>query len=153
MRLLTNTTNFLFVQQLQEKLQEKGIKSSFSEENSTYISVCGDITSYNIYVDDADFQKATAIMNSLKSQEQQTESLPWCPECGSENVTKEVIKLKYSPVWYLILDPIVFFVGLWLPHIFCWICLVCGFVLIIQFFKGETQERFTCNSCKHTFRR
>ena len=76
MRKLTNTPDIIFVQELQENLTQKGIKSSFSEENSAFISASGNITTYNLYVDDVDFQQAEAIMNSLKSQSEQIESLP-----------------------------------------------------------------------------
>lgn len=156
MRALTNSPEIVFIQELQDRLQKNGIQTSVSEENSTFISASGVITSYNVFVDDADFEKAEKIMKELKGQSNQKENLPWCPMCESEDVTKELIKHRHSSIWFAILGPLFFIAGLISPEylfFFKWIFILGGILAVIQFFRGHTEEKFTCNSCKHTFHR
>ncbi len=69
---------------LRARLSEIGIKSlTYDETNSKVARGVIDST-IDVMVDECDYERANAIYQLLLKEKESF--LPWCPECGSENV-------------------------------------------------------------------
>ncbi len=151
---LYSTPQIIDLQELQNELEKEGIKSSTSEDNSTFISPTGDITTFSLFVREEDYEKALVILKSFREHAKNVEELTWCEYCGSEDVSKEIIGHEYSSIWFLIVGVIMMvasFIGRNITMLFTYLLLIGGLLFIIQYFRGYKEEIYTCNTCKKKF--
>ena len=155
MKTLVSTPNIIEAEQIKADLQDADIDAQILEDNNTFFASTPDAANYRIIVSDDNFDKANNVLQNYRTQNKENETLPWCPECGNNDVTETIIRHRYGSIWFLILAPILLAIGLFLPIPFPWgqICLVCAFGFAIQFFIGYKVHRFKCNKCNHIFKR
>lgn len=151
---IKTSSNFLLIQQLQTILEESNIESRVEENSGLYIDASGNITTYSLLVHDEDEQRALDLLKEYDSEEDKPHSCGWCPECGSEDITKEEVKLKHSSIAFLIIGIIAIAISFIIQfYIFFYLLFIGGILSIIQYFRGHTEERYVCNKCSHRFRR
>lgn len=155
MKTLVSTPNIIEAEQIKADLQDADIDAQILEDNNTFFSSTPDATNYRIIVADDDFDNANTVLQNYREQNKENETLPWCPECGNNDVTETIIRHRYGSIWFLILAPILLAIGLFLPIPRFWgyFCLVGAICFAIQFFIGYKVHRFKCNKCNHIFKR
>ena len=86
---------------------------------------------FAVYVDAKDYTQAKDILDQFNKT--RDEELPWCPKCGSEEVTRTIVHHEHGPKWLWFLFPSALAAPL--------------------FFDEYDVEEFHCNSCGHDFKR
>jgi len=154
MERLVTTHDLTLLQELQATLDNDGITSVIEENNSTIIDASGNIITYSLLVNKPDYAKAAQIYGSLNKEIESRDEV-WCPECGSEDLSRTQTRHKHSSLVFIILAPILMLCGLLLPlgSIISWLFIAGSILFIIQFFRGYTEELFHCNKCGNTFKR
>ena len=110
-------------------LQEAGIESlTYDETNSKVARGILD-KAMDVLVKEEDYEQAQTIYLRFKSTQETI--LPWCPKCGSENVS--VVNKKNPTTRQL-------------PRIL-------ATLLTLIPFGTATTPKFTCNDCGHTWER
>lgn len=155
MKTLVSTPNIIEAEQIKADLQDANIDAQILEDNNTFFASTPDAANYRIIVADDDFDNANTILQNYHTQNKENETLPWCPECGNNDVTETIIRRRYGSIWFLILAPILLAIGIFLPIPRFWgyFCLVGAICFVIQFFIGYNVHRFKCNKCNHIFKR
>lgn len=158
MKTLVSTPNIIEAEQIKADLQDADIDAQILEDNNTFFASTPDAANYRIIVSDDDFDNANTVLQNYREQNKENETLPWCPECGNNDVTETIIRHRYGSIWFLILAPILLAIGLFipLPEYLIYIryfCLFGALCFIIQFFIGYKVHRFKCNKCNHIFKR
>lgn len=114
---------------LRSALRELGIESdTFDETNSKVARGILDQTT-DVLVKEEDYEQAMEAYLSL--QKEQPSVVPWCPKCGSENVTAK----KRNAVINRQLPRFLASLLTWIP---------CGLF---------TTKKFVCNNCGHKWER
>ena len=105
---------------------EKVPKTSAYDAMIDHSSFC-----FAVYVDHEDYTQAKEILKQFNAT--RDEETPWCPKCGSHEVTKTVVHHEHGPnwLWYLFPSPIA----------------------SSLFFEDYDEEDYHCNSCGHDFKR
>lgn len=86
---------------------------------------------FAVFVDHKDYTQAKDILNLFnKTRDEET---PWCPKCGSQEVTKTVVHHEHGPQWLWLLFPSPLAAPL--------------------FFEDYDVEEYHCKSCGHDFKR
>ena len=120
--------------QLEQELSASGIDCVIQKETKQSINgVMLDVGSfcYAIYVDKKDYTQARDVLEQFNKA--RDEENPWCPKCGSEDITRTKVHHPHGPKW------------LW--YIF-------DTALAAHFYFQEYDEvDFHCNSCGHDFKR
>lgn len=85
---------------------------------------------FALYVDEKDYTQAKVILdqfNKIRDNE-----LPWCPKCGSEDITRTIVHHEHGPkeLWFL------------LP----------SSLAAPLFFDEYDVKEFHCNSCGHDWK-
>lgn len=151
---LKTSPNIVVLHELQDILREAGIESQIIENTSPYVDTSGNTVTYTLLVGADDLDESIIIANKFNETAEQPKDCGWCPECGSENITKTVIRKRFSSISFLILGLLAIPVGIIFPlAFFSWVLVIGGFIAIIQFFIGHTEERYVCNKCNHKFKR
>lgn len=155
MEKIKTTPEILKLQELQSLLQSEGISSQITDNSSPYVDASGNITYYSLLVKNEDVEKALVIVQKFDKNAEKPKDCSWCPECGSEKLTKTVSKHKFSSPAFLIIGIIALVVGAVVPlgPLFGWILMIGGLFGIIQFFRGHTSEEYVCGDCGHKFKR
>lgn len=155
MKTLISTPNNLEAEQIKAALHDADIDAQILEVNNTSFAVTPDPANYSIIVADDDLDRANDVLRDYRAQNRQNETLPWCPECGSDDVSETIVRLNYGSGWFLILGFIILATSLNfpLPRPFGLALIIISIACIIQFFIGYKVHRFRCNKCNHIFRR
>ncbi len=110
-------------------LQEAGIESiTYDETNRKVARGILDKT-MDVLVKEEDYEQAQTVYHRFKSTQETIQ--PWCPKCGSENVS--IINKKNPTTRQL-------------PRI------LATLLMLIPFGTAKTQK-FTCKDCGHTWER
>ena len=152
---LKTSPNIVDLQELQSLLQDAGIESQISENSSPYVDASGNSITYSLLVGSNNLDKAIEIAHKFNESAEKPTDCGWCPECGSEDISKSVVKKKRSSIAFLIIGIIIFALAFVMPlgPIFSWIFAIGGIGAVIQYFRGHTEERYVCNQCNHKFKR
>lgn len=155
METLKTSPNIVALQELQSLLQDAGIESHISENSSPYVDASGNTITYSLLVGSDNLDKALEIAKKFNETSENPTDCSWCPECGSEDISKSVVKKKRSSIAFLIIGIIAFALAFVIPlgPIFSWIFAIGGIGAIIQYFRGHTEERYVCNQCNRKFKR
>lgn len=86
MKTIISTPEVVTAEQIVALLNEAGIDAQMLEDKSTFISASGDIFNYSIIVNDCDVDAANKIVSGYQAESKECHAMPWCPECGSEDV-------------------------------------------------------------------
>lgn len=153
MKTIISTPEVVTAEQIVARLNEAGIEAQMLEDKSTFISASGDIFNYSIIVNDCDVDAANKIVRGYQAESKECTAMPWCPECGSEDVSETIIRRKRGSLFFLILAPFMLAIGFFSPNFFFWLFLVGALLFIIQYFIGYNIHRYKCNKCHHVFKR
>lgn len=153
MKTIISTPEVVTAEQIVARLNEAGIDAQMLEDKSTFISASGDIFNYSIIVNDCDVDAANKIVSGYQVESKECTAMPWCPECGSEDVSETIIRRKRGSLFFLILAPFMFVIGFFSPIFFFWLFSVGALLFIIQYFIGYNIHRYKCNKCHHVFKR
>lgn len=155
MEKLKTSPNIVVLQELQGLLHDSGIQSHIEENSSPYVDASGNTITYTLLVHSGDIDKAIQITKEFDKVADQPTDYGWCPECGAEDLSKEVVRLKHSSIAFPILGVFAIAVALIVPLgvILGWVFIIGGICAIIQYFRGHTEERYVCNNCGHRFKR
>ena len=131
-QLLISYDDEMTATRLKQDLSASGIDCVVQKEAKTY-DVMFDHGSccFAVYVDDKDYTQAKDILNQFNKT--RDEELPWCPKCGSEEVTRTNIHHERGPKWLWFLLPSALAAPL--------------------FFEEYDVEEFHCKNCGHDFKR
>ena len=129
---LISYDNEVTATRLQQDLSASGIDCVVEKEAKTY-DVMFDHGSFcfAVYVDAKDYTRAKDILDQFNKT--RDEELPWCPKCGSEDITRTTVHHKHGPkwLWFLLPSPIA-------AHLF---------------YEDYDVEEFHCKRCGHDFKR
>ena len=82
------------LQELESILKESGIDAKIVEYNGDLFNSTGSAVMFSLYVEDDDAERAAAI--ATKCNPDNSKGVTYCRECGSENITKEVGRVRYG---------------------------------------------------------
>lgn len=156
---LLTSSDFVYIQALKDALTGQGIQSHIITDTSPCSNGAGDFTTYSLYVPAGYTDKARQVLDTIKTRDDDNSAL-WCEHCGSENIIRQVIHKRRAPKWFLWGGLFFIFfslaslvVTLVMPGgIFLFLPFL-GIVFIWVYFRGHTQEIYTCNDCHKQFRR
>ena len=100
MKHLTSCNNNVDAENLMARLQEMGIGCESREEGLNKIYLGGTVP-VEVLVEDNEFDRAAEILK--KYEKEQKDFLPWCPECGSDQITVRRVSEKHGPVAEMLL--------------------------------------------------
>lgn len=145
---------------LQIALEQQGVKCELTSEGSTRVNlmgndgIAGEVVS--VYVAEGDQAAAQQVLEQLEREEAEKITF-WCPDCGSEDLTKKVVHHRYGPVWQWVLAGVMLLLMIVIPIVLdgkLWIVPgAFGFGLMVFAFKGYDEELYHCNSCGKNFKR
>lgn len=138
------------LQELESILKESGIDAKIVEYNGDLFNSTGSAVMFSLYVEDDDAERAAAI--AAKCNPDNSKGVTYCRECGSENITKEVVR-KRLPVYFLAIGLVVCAAGFFLPgRVLPWFCRIAGAVLVANTFVPFKRTLYYCNDCKKYFK-
>lgn len=138
------------LQELESILKESGIDAKIVEYNGDLFNSTGSAVMFSLYVEDDDAERAAAI--ATKCNPDNSKGVTYCRECGSENITKEVVR-KRLPVYFLAIGLVVCATGFLLPgRVLPWFCWIAGAVLVANTFVPFKRTLYYCNDCKKYFK-
>lgn len=138
------------LQELESILKESGIDAKIVEYNGDLFNSTGSAVMFSLYVEDDDAERAAAI--ATKCNPDNSKGVTYCRECGSENITKEVVR-KRLPVYFLAIGLVVCATGFSLPgRVLPWFCWIAGAVLVANTFVPFKRTLYYCNDCKKYFK-
>jgi|Cm1ome_3_1110798.scaffolds.fasta_scaffold01112_9 ribosomal protein L40E len=138
------------LQELESILKESGIDAKIVEYNGDLFNSTGSAVMFSLYVEDDDAERAAAI--AAKCNPDNSKGVTYCRECGSENITKEVVR-KRLPVYFLAIGLVVCAAGFFLPgRVLSWFCWIAGAVLVANTFVPFKRTLYYCNDCKKYFK-
>ena len=119
---------------LKQDLSASGIDCDIQKETKTspydamidHGSFC-----YAVYVDAKDYTQAKDILDQFNKT--RDEELPWCPKCGSEDITRKTVHHEHGTKWLWFLFPTL--------------------IASRLFYEGYDVEEFHCKRCGHDFKR
>ena len=110
-------------------LMEAGIESSIYDETNSKVARGVLDQAVDVLVNEEDYDKAQELYQTFQAEQQDFK--PWCPKCGSENVTVEKVKCTTARQ---------------LPRIL-------AALLMFTPFGSSTTEKCICNDCGHIDKR
>ena len=145
--------NTVYADEIKEKLGAEGIVCLVHDENEdTVVGAYGGTTGISIRVYEEDAEKARDIVKGVRDSRE--DITPWCPRCGSEDVTctetrrvrpKNIIREKR---WNIVLWAVVLVVALYFGQ---WpFAIACLFLLLFDLFIGK-KANYHCNNCGEDF--
>ena len=102
MEKLKTSPNIVDLQELQSLLQDAGIESQISENSSPYVDASGNTITYSLLVGTNNLDKAIEIAKKFNETAEKPSDCGWCPECGSEDISKSVVKKKPAKLNFLV---------------------------------------------------
>ena len=133
--LLTSFDDEMTATRLQQDLAAGGIGCDILKETkiSTYDAMIDHGSfCFALYVDENDYAQAKGVLEQFNKA--RDEENPWCPKCGSEDITRTTVHHRHGPKWlWFLFAP-----------------------LAALFFYQEYDydvEECHCNSCGHDFKR
>ena len=155
-RLLTICDNSIYADELIAIMKENGIECFKHDATQTEIAgtMGGNTAGIDLYVENEDYDDANRIIEEIKQK--RDSQMPWCPECGGENITKTVIPHKHGPTWMLVLCVLVFLFCIVLSFVTPEMVFIPGALWIIGliiWFKSYKEEIYRCENCGKEFKR
>ena len=161
-KLLLKCENSIYADEVENLLRTHGIASRCHDESQdTRTGAYGPLTGIAIYVFEKDYDKARSLICPVL--EQRTEVKPFCPRCGSEEVTPIVHRRSYGTMMAMLCLFLILIPGLYLAlpvelgfrfplanHI-AWTMAVVGFFLM--FTLKRFLVNYTCGKCGKKFHR
>jgi len=120
------------LQELESILKESGIDAKIVEYNGDLFNSTGSAVMFSLYVEDDDAERAAAI--AAKCNPDNSKGVTYCRECGSENITKEVVR-KRLPVYFLAIGLVVCATGFFPPG-------TCSAVVLLDCGRGACCQYF-----------
>ena len=156
MKLLTYCENFILSDEYKANLESKGISRHIQKEEFGIGAFSGGgqplIT---IFVEEENYQAAMELMKNLNLN--RNSNLPWCPECGSENVTHQTITHRHGSTWMLFIGIVSFIACIILTissgFTILFIPTVIPIALLLVWFKSYKEDIYHCNQCRKDFKR
>ncbi len=75
---------------IKERLSEHGIRSSIHDQTLEPSFALGAVPSgFEVLVDETDYPVAKQLADEV--EQERKDAMPWCPECGSEDVSRQEI--------------------------------------------------------------
>lgn len=152
---LASSSSSIEMKELAERLKDKGIECVVTEENIRFDQALGMTTT--LRVEEDVYDEAKAIYDAFLKEID--DYLPWCPDCGAEDVTAVTIATKHGPTWqlvvaFLIICPVLIaplvtdFNTILLPG-----SLLMGLALLClgEWFRPHKYKKYTCNKCGKVF--
>lgn len=131
-------------------MKESGIDAKIVEYNGDLFNSTGSAVMFSLYVEDDDAERAAAI--AAKCNPDNSKGVTYCRECGSENITKEVVR-KRLPIYFVVIGIAVLAAGFFLPgRVLQWTCWIAGIVLVVNTFVPYKKTLYYCNDCKKYFK-
>ncbi|WP_195630004.1 putative signal transducing protein [Bacteroides finegoldii] len=158
MKLLVHCENSILADEYKANLEAKGILCYIQKEEvgiGAYTG--GGQPQVAIFVEDERYQEAIELINGLKFE--RDSNLPWCPKCGSENVTYKVIKHKSGFMWWTLLFLIPMVIGFCISltglgeFIKVYVFAVIPVTLLFSWYKSNKEKPYHCNQCENDFKR
>lgn len=145
--------NTVYADEIKEKLAAEGIVCLVHDENEdTVVGAYGGTTGISIRVYEEDAERARNIVSGIR--ERREDVMPWCPRCGSEDVTrtgtrrvrpKNIIQEKR---WNIVLWTVVLVIAIYFSQ---WpFAIACLFLLLFDLFHGK-KANYHCNKCGENF--
>ena len=154
MEKLYTCANIIELQEIQQNLKQDGINAEIVENINSFGDAAGTVSTYSLYVDEENVE--TAKLYIPKEESEGEKSLLWCPQCGSEDIKKEIIKRNRGSNWFLIVGIILISITVILSIITSFNRIyfsLIGIAFIVTYFIGYTEEKYHCESCNHRFKR
>ena len=139
---------------IKETLAANGIESIIEAAeiyDTISVQVAGKRTIYVVKVDNSEIVKAKSIVAKL--EQEQKEQLPWCPNCGEDNVEK-VGQVHHSigPKWLICVCIFLFVLSIVLTIIHPLYVFVPGLFWVLAFIfslRGYDEAHYHCKECNH----
>lgn len=119
---------------LEQDLSASGIDCVIKEvpKTSTYDAMIDHSSfCFAVFVDNKDYTQAKDVLEQFNKT--RDEITPWCPKCGSQEVTRTLVHHDRGPEWLWFLFPSPLAAPL--------------------FFEEYDVKEYHCNSCGHDFKR
>lgn len=132
-KLLASFDDEMTAIRLKEDLSAGGIDCDIQKvtKTSTYDAMIDHGSfCFALYVDDNDYAQAKGVLEQFnKARDEQN---PWCPKCGSEDITRTTVHHQHGPRWlWFLVSPIA----------------------ALFFCDDYDVEEYHCKSCGHDFKR
>ena len=158
MKLLVHCENSILADEYKTILEAKGILCYIQkEEVGIGAFTGGSQPQIAIFVEDEHYQEAIDLINGLTFEIYP--NLPWCPKCGSKNVTYKVVKHKHSLKWKVLL----FFISMVIAFcitltisgkfIMVYISAIIPIMLLFSWYQSNKENPYHCNQCGNDFKR
>ena len=158
-KVLLHCDNEFYADEVSSLLEKEGIACRLHDERNdtaySYGAHGGNLPGIEVRVNESDYERALALVKPVEEAHRQF--VPWCPECGSDDVEHTVVKERRRP-W----GPLVLLIVLILAVLFfyktdyLWAAIpFIAFFGAVFFFSFRTTERdmYRCRKCNHTFTR
>ncbi len=142
--------NEVEAQVVKQKLAEYGIEASILSETTSFGGSTGIGQRISVSVNDENEAEALAII--MQTDNERDESMPWCPLCGSENISKTEIRCWHGPFWQLFIGIIIAAVTWFMPVSILYVRYI-GLAMVIFWFVPYKSIRYHCCTCNKDFKR
>lgn len=152
MKHLTSCNNNVDAENLMARLQEMGIGCESREEGLNKIYLGGTVP-VEVLVEDNEFDRAAEILK--KYEKEQKDFLPWCPECGSDQITVRRVSEKHGPVAEMLLMCTIIVLCIAASFIKIWFISVAlvGVIGLWRWQRPRNRDVYTCSKCGREFTR
>ena len=156
MKQLLSCESEILAQEYKSSLEAEGIVCMVKKDTVGIEPSAGGFMAHTtILVNEEQFDEATRIIKGIDTR--RTESMPWCPECGGMNVTRQLIVHRHGPNWMLAVSIVVLLVCVVIsvtsPNGMLVIPGLITIFLFIFWFKSYKEDMFHCQDCGKDFKR
>lgn len=149
-------SNSIEADNIVERLAEQNIVCRVHDETINKAVVSGAPPGIAIFVNEADYPQALPIIEAIKQE--RDNFMPWCPKCGGEEVTAEIIETPHGPKWeiYFVVVSLLASVGIYVVTGGLLVGIIGGFLTValgLDYFRPRRNRQFTCKKCGHKFER
>jgi predicted RNA-binding Zn-ribbon protein involved in translation (DUF1610 family) len=133
-KLLASFDDEMTATRLQQDLSASGIDCEVKVETkiSTYDAMIDHGSScFALYVDKKNYARAKGVLKQFNKT--RDEENPWCPKCGSEDITRTTVHHQHGPKWL-------------------WFALPLSIAPFLFFNEYDVKE-YHCKNCGHDFKR
>lgn len=161
---LITCDNAIMAENVKEILFENNIESVIIDHTiDKAIAYGGNLAGFEIIINSNDYDKAKVISDKIESE--RAEMMPWCPECGSEHITKQIKKHK-NHRWIYVSIGILFLILAMLCYFFInpyqfndinILTIILLFIAVIYFVQAYKTSKssidilYYCNKCGNKF--
>ena len=141
-----------------DALEQAGIEYRVVRDESSLYTFAnsGSTATLSVFVSVDDYPTALEIVKGIDKKAE--EAMPWCPQCGSENVERYELRHKRGPWVLLIIGLFMIGEGIFIPPeetgwVGPFVAPLIGIGFLIAFFKGYTETIYRCRDCGLNFKR